>query len=123
MAATSAPAGARVFFVEPKDGATVSSPVHLVFGNENFKIAPVPEGTVDHPREGTGHYHLGVEMDCMTPGQVIPKGTPSWVHFGKGDSTFDLQLTPGPHKLALQIGDDQHRTIPGLCQTITITVK
>jgi hypothetical protein len=45
------------------------------------------------------------------------------VHFGKGDSTFDLQLTPGTHKVALQVGDDLHKTIPGLCQAMTITVK
>lgn len=123
-AATAAAAnGARVFFVEPKEGAELTSPVHFVFGAENVTIAAVPEGTVETSRPNTGHFHLGVEMDCMTPGQVIPKGTPSWVHFGKGDKTFDLQLTPGTHKVALQMGDDLHATIPGLCQTMTLTVK
>src|SRR5687768_3672485 len=36
--------GGRVFFVEPKDGATVSSkqPVKFVFGSENYTIAAVP---------------------------------------------------------------------------------
>jgi hypothetical protein len=124
---TAAPAaaagGARVLFVEPKEGAELTSPVHFVFGAENFTIAAVPEGEVTTSRPNTGHYHLGVEMDCMTPDQVIPKGTPSWVHFGKGDSTFDLQLTPGTHKVALQVGDDLHKTIPGLCQVMTFTVK
>jgi hypothetical protein len=115
--------GARVFFVEPKVGAELTSPVHFVFGAENITIAAVPEGTVETARPSTGHYHLGVDTDCMTPGQVIPKGTPSWVHFGKGDSTFDLQLTPGTHKVALQVGDDLHKTIPGLCQAMTLTVK
>jgi hypothetical protein len=114
--------GGRVFFVEPKDGATVKSPVHFEFGAENFTISPVPEGTVEHPREGIGHHHLGVEMDCMPAGQEIPRGTPGWVHFGKGDKTIDMQLTPGKHKFALQAGDDQHRTIDSLCQAITIEV-
>jgi hypothetical protein len=118
----SAPAGARVFFVEPKEGAALTSPVHFVFGSENVQIAAVPE-KVEKPREGVAHYHLGVEVDCMPSGEVIPKGTPSWVHFGKGDNTFDLQLTPGQHKVALQLADDEHRTIRGLCQSMTLNVK
>ena len=51
------------------------------------------------------------------------KGTPSWVHFGDGKSEIDMQLTPGRHKLALQLGDDLHNTIAGTCQMITVTVK
>jgi hypothetical protein len=27
------------------------------------------------------------------------------------------------HKLALQLGDDLHDTLPGTCQEITVTVK
>src|SRR6185436_12954924 len=77
-----------------------------VFFVENFTISPVPEGTVEHPREGMGHHHLGVEQDCMPAGQEIPKGTPGWVHFGKGDKTIDMQLTPGKHKFALQRSEE-----------------
>ena len=120
---TSASAGARVFFVEPKEGAALTSPVHFVFGSEGIQVAAVPEGEVKQSRPGVGHYHLGVEVDCMPSGEVIPKGTPQWVHFGKGDSTFDLQLTPGEHKVSLQMADDEHRTIAGLCQSATLTVK
>ena len=112
----------RVFFVEPKNGATLKSPVKFVFGAEGITIAAVPEGTVTTPRPQVGHHHLGVEQDCMPGGQEIVRGTPNWVHFGKGDSTFEIQLTPGPHKFALQVGDDQHKTIDGLCEAITVTV-
>ncbi len=113
---------ARVFFVEPKDGASVKSPVHLVFGAEGIEVSAVPAGEVTEPRPNVVHHHLGVEQDCLPPGQEIVKGTPSWVHFGKGDAVFDLQLTPGPHKLSLQAGNDLHKTAEGLCQTINITV-
>jgi hypothetical protein len=116
-----AASGPRVFFVEPQDGATVKSPVKLRFGVENFQIAPVPEGTVTTARSGLGHHHVGVDTDCLPPGTVIPKAAP-WVHFGKGDAEIDMQFAPGTHKLALEIGDDTHTTIPGLCSTITITV-
>ena len=112
----------RIFFVEPKNGATVKSPVHLVFGIENYKIAPVPEGDVKTARPGVGHYHVGVDTGCLKPGETIVKGTPSWIHFGKGDSEIDMQLTPGKHRLALQLGDDLHNTVKGLCSTITVNV-
>jgi len=115
---------ARVYFVEPKDGASVKSPVHLVFGIEGYQLAPVPAGTItpEQVRAGMGHHHLGVDQDCLPAGTEIVKGTPSWVHFGKGDTTIDMQLTPGPHKLTLQLGDDLHRTVDSLCQTIQINV-
>jgi hypothetical protein len=112
--------GPRVFFVEPKDGATVKSPVRLVFGVENFEISPVP-ATVETVRPNVGHHHVGVDTDCLPPGTEIPRANP-WVHFGKGDAQMDMQLSPGPHKLALEIGDDKHTTIAGLCSTINITV-
>jgi len=112
----------RIFFVEPKNNATVKSPVHLKFGIENYKIAAVPEGDVKTARPGVGHYHVGVEQDCLKPGETIVKGTPQWVHLGKGDTEMDMQLTPGKHKLSLQLGDDLHNTVQGLCSTITVNV-
>jgi hypothetical protein len=113
----------RVFFIEPKDGATVSSPVHMKFGSEGIEIAAVPPGDVTTVRPGKAHYHVGIDQDCLPPGQTIVKGTPSWVHFGDGKDVFDSQLTPGKHKLALQLGDDLHNTLPNTCTVITVNVK
>jgi hypothetical protein len=127
-AATAAPAshegghtGARVFFKEPANGAMVKSPVHVVFGSDMFTIAAVPEGEVKEVRAGTGHYHLGVDTDCLPVGTPIPKADP-WIHFGKGNDFIDMQFKPGPHKLVVQAGDDLHTTLTGLCETISITV-
>jgi hypothetical protein len=113
----------KVMFIEPKNGAIVSSPVHMKFGAEGIEIAAVPPGDVTKTRPGVGHYHIGVGVSCLPPGRTIVKGTPSWVHFGDGKSEIDMQLTPGRHRLALQLGDDLHNTIPGTCQQITVTVK
>jgi hypothetical protein len=113
----------RVFFVEPKNGAAVTSPVHLKFGAQNFEIAAVPPGDVTKARPRVGHYHIGVDQGCLAPGKTIVKGTPSWIHLGDGKDEIDLQLPPGRHKLALQVGDDLHKTLPGLCATITVNVK
>jgi hypothetical protein len=113
----------RVFFIEPKNNATVTSPVHMKFGSEGIQIMAVPPGDVTTTRPGIAHYHVGIDQDCLAPGKTIVKGTPSWVHFGDGKDVFDSQLTPGKHKLALQLGDDLHNTMPGACQVITVNVK
>jgi hypothetical protein len=117
----SAPAGPRVFFVQPADGATVQSPVHLEFGAENFEIAAVPAGTPTETRPALGHHHVGIDTDCLPTGTVIPSASP-WVHFGDGKNVIEMQLPPGEHRLTLQVGDDLHRTIEGLCSTITVNV-
>jgi hypothetical protein len=115
----------RVFFIEPQDGATVKSPVKLRFGIEGYELGAVPTEviTADQVRPNIVHHHVGVEMDCLPAGTEIVKGTPSWVHFGTGATEIDMQLEPGTHKLTLQAGDDLHRTIEGLCQTITVNVQ
>jgi hypothetical protein len=115
-----APPGPRVFFVQPEDGAMVKSPVKLEFGIENYQLAAVPPDAKE-PRAGMGHHHVGVDTDCLPPGTVIPMASP-WVHFGKANTNIDMQLTPGPHRLTLQLGNDLHETIAGLCTTINVTV-
>ncbi|MEW6345683.1 MAG: DUF4399 domain-containing protein [Paraburkholderia sp.] len=107
-----------VFFVEPKDGATVSNPVHVVFGIEGMTIAPA--GTMT---EGTGHHHLLIDGAPMPKGQVIPM-TDKSLHFGKGQTETTLTLPPGDHTLTMQFGDGAHRSYgPEWSQTITVHVQ
>ncbi len=110
----------RVYFEQPADGATVTSPVLVVFGSENVRVAAVPD-TVVQPRQGTIHYHLGVDTDCLPPGTTIPSADP-WIHFGDGSNRIEMQLAPGRHRLAVQAGDDEHTTLEGMCQRISVTV-
>jgi hypothetical protein len=93
----------------------------LRLGDQNINIEPVPAGEVKQPRRNIGHHHIGVDTECLPPGSEIPKAAP-WVHLGGGETEMNMQLSPGSHKLTLQIGDDLHMTLPGLCQTITVTV-
>ena len=113
----------KVMFLEPKNNATVTSPVHMKFGSSGITISPVPPGDLKETRPGMAHYHVGIDQDCLPAGKNIVKGTPSWVHFGDGKDVFDSQLAPGKHKLAVQLGVDLHNTLPGACQVINITVK
>jgi len=117
----SEPQGRRVFFIQPADGATVKSPVRLEFGAQDFTIAAVPPGTLTETRPDLGHHHVAIDADCLPTGTAIPRAAP-WVHFGDGKNVIDMQLPAGSHRLTLQIGDDLHRTIEGLCTTISVNV-
>ena len=109
----------RVFFIAPEEGATVGTSVDLVFGAENFTIEPVGDGAI---HEGAGHHHVGIDADCLPAGEVIPEAAP-WVHFGDASSTINMQFEPGEHRVCLQIGDGEHRTIEGLTAVVTFTVE
>lgn len=111
----------RVFFVSPQDGAEVASPVSMEFGAENVTVAPIEDPLVARP--GEIHHHIGIDTECLPPGEVIPTADP-WVHFGDASAVFETQLDAGPHTLVLQAGDGEHRTLEGegYCDVIEITV-
>ena len=113
--------GGRVFFVAPKNGDTIKTNTKFEFGSDMFQIAAVPEGEVTTVRPGVGHFHLGLDTDCLPAGAVIPKADP-WIHFGTGSNNIEMTLKPGRHKLSVQAGDDKHQTLAGLCETIEVNV-
>lgn len=110
------PAGARgrmpeVLFTNIEDGGTYGTSVEVIFGVNTFKIVPVEDPPVVRP--GEGHYHLAVDADCVPAGEIVPPGTPSYIHFGDGSDRITLQLEPGEHSLCLQIADGEHRVFDG----------
>lgn len=125
--ADAAPSGPpRVFFVAPLDGEAMSSDhdVEVEMGAENYPISAIPEGfdpESDTPRDGMGHFHVGLNTGCLPVGEVIPQGQ-GWQHFGDGSNAYTLQVEPGTYELTVQIGDDLHVTQEGLCETISIEV-
>ncbi len=112
----------RVFFVAPNDGDEISVDigVDFEFGVENYEVSPVPE-EVESPRAGMGHYHLGVDADCMPAGEIVPQADP-WIHFGDGSNTIEMQLEPGGYRFSVQMADDEHRTLEGMCETIEVEI-
>jgi Domain of unknown function (DUF4399) len=122
-AAPASPPANRVFFVTPTNGATVKPMSTIEFGSSGVTVAAVPPGELkpEQVRAGTIHYHIAVDSDCLAAGAVIPKADP-WVHFGDGKKVIEMSLAPGAHRLTVQAGDDMHRTIAGLCETINVTV-
>jgi hypothetical protein len=109
---------ARVYFVEPQDQATVSSPLQVRLGADNFAVEPAGE-----VREGVGHLHILVDTACIAPGQGIPKDD-QHLHYGKGQLEAELDLSPGEHTLCLQAANGSHIALEGagMTQSIQVTV-
>lgn len=127
--ADAAPSGPpRIFFAAPEDGSEMSSDldVHVEMGAENYVISPIPEdfdAETDTPRPDVGHFHVGLNTDCLPAGEVIPQAAP-WQHFGDGSNSYTLQVEPGAYTLTVQLGDDAHRTLEGegFCETISVEI-
>lgn len=115
------PANARVFFVNLKDGQTVTSPLKFEMGVENLKVDTangilLPE---------SGHHHLLVDIDSIETGKVVPPtDSVRHLHFGKAQTAGEIKLTPGKHTLVLQFADAMHRSYGSkLTSKITVDVK
>jgi len=114
-----APADARVFFITPADGDTVTSPVTIEFGIEGMSVAPAG---VDEP--DSGHHHLIVDAPMPDLSMPVP-ATENYIHFGDGSTSTTLELEPGEHTLQLLLGDYLHipHDPPVSSDPITITVE
>lgn len=119
-ARTPAPADARVYLIEPVDGAVVAPTFSVKFGLKGMGVAPAG---VDVP--ATGHHHLLVDAVAL-PAMDQPLPVSEQVrHFGKGQTETQLTLPPGEHTLQLLVGDKNHLPLvpPLLSEKINITVK
>jgi hypothetical protein len=116
---TPAPAGAKVMILEPADGATVKSPVTVKFGVEGMEVAPA--GT-DKPN--TGHHHLFIDSKLEDPGVPVPADA-NHIHYGKGQTEAQVELTPGKHTLQDVFADKSHipHNPPVVSDVVTITVE
>jgi Domain of unknown function (DUF4399) len=113
------PAGAKVYFIEPKNGAEISGPVTVKFGLAGMGVAPAGVEKKD-----TGHHHILVNQkleDYKAPMPADDKHR----HFGLGQTETVLTLPPGKHTLQLVVGDHNHipHNPPVESEVITITVK
>jgi len=130
LAATSAPAAepavprsprpekARVYFITPKDGEKLRSPIVVRFGLEQMGVAPAG---VDKP--DTGHHHLIIDAELPPASLPVPK-TDHYLHFGNGQTEQAIELAPGKHTLQLLLGDHNHvpHDPPVVSERITIEI-
>ena len=112
--------GARVFFVAPRDGETVASPVTVKFGIEGIEVAPAGE-----VRDNSGHHHLLVDLAFPPPFDQPLPFSEHLLHFGQGQTETSLNLSPGTHTLQLLLAGGNHipHDQPVFSEKIQITVK
>jgi hypothetical protein len=124
---TPAPAGAKVYFVNLKDGDSVKSPLKVVFGLSGMGVAPAGIA-----KKNTGHHHLLIDRKPLGKGadgkEEFNFNLPAdknHIHFGGGQTETTLKLAPGKHTLQLVLGDKDHipHNPPVASARITITVK
>ncbi len=115
--------GAEVFFEEPKDGASVTSPVKIKMGVGGLVLEPAGE-----VRDGHGHHNVMVDVGATFfiqdyLGNAIPNDS-LHLHFGKAQTEALLDLGPGEHTLKLLFADGDHYPLnPIVSHSIKITVK
>jgi len=117
--ATDAPQGAKVYFISPKDGEHVRSPVTVRFGLKGIGVAPAGIEMAN-----TGHHHLIIDTPLPDLAVTIPTDE-QHRHFGGGQTETEITLAPGEHTLQLVLGDHLHlpHNPPVISEKITITVE
>lgn len=107
-----------VAFLQPADGATLTSPFVVKFGVTGMQVQPAGAMTAD-----TGHHHLLINADDMATMAVIPFDD-THMHFGKAQTETTLTLKPGKYKLTMQFGNGAHQAYgPTMSKSINVTVQ
>jgi hypothetical protein len=118
---TAPAANTEVYFIAPRDGATVHGPVTVRFGLKGMGIAPAGVKF-----DNTGHHHLLVDTDFGDLKLDAPlPATDKILHFGKGQTETTLTLSKGKHTLEIVFADHLHNSFdpPLHSKKITITVE
>ena len=120
-AQTPSPSGAKVYFINLKDGQEVTGPFLVQFGLSGMGVAPAG---VEKPN--TGHHHLSIDSALSSDElkQPIPMDD-KHRHFGNGQTEAMITLPPGKHSLQLVLGDWSHipHVPPVMSNVITVTVR
>ena len=108
-----------VYWIEPKNNATVTSPFTARFGVKGYEVVPASTEF----EEGTGHHHVIVDGDYMERGTVIPADA-THLHYGKAQKEGEITLEPGTHTLTLQFANGKHVSYgKKFASTITVVVE
>ncbi len=114
-------ANTEVYFIAPRNGATVHGPVTVRFGLKGMGIAPAGVKF-----DNTGHHHLLIDTDFSTLKLDEPlPASDKILHFGKGQTETTLTLSSGKHTLEIVFADYLHKSFdpPLHSKKITITVE
>ena len=93
---------AKVFFVSPKEGDILKSPITVKMGVKGMKVQKAGQVVPE-----TGHHHIIIDADSVKKGKTVPADD-QHKHFGKGQTETSLELAPGEHTLRLQFANGAH---------------
>jgi hypothetical protein len=116
---TPAPKDAVLYFIAPRDGQKVKSPVTVRFGLKGMGVTHAGDNYAN-----SGHHHLMVDVtEPLDPNETIPSDR-NHLHFGAGQTETRLEPPPGRHTLQLVLGDANHLPFdpPVISKKIRITV-
>jgi hypothetical protein len=114
-----APEDAFAYIIWPNDGEVIPGGEFVVmFGLHNMGVSPAGVS-----KARTGHHHLLINADLPPLDEPIPSAD-NYVHFGRGQTEYLIQLPKGTHTLQLLLGDENHipHTPPVMSEKITIRV-
>lgn len=96
------PSGARVYFVQPRNGSVVARKTTIRFGLVGMGVAPA-----GFDKANTGHHHLLIDAKLRSLTERIPSDF-EHLHFGLGQTEAEVTLPLGTHTLQLVLGDTDH---------------
>jgi len=117
---TPAPPNAFAYIVWPTNGEVIpGGDFVVVFGLHGMGTAPAGV-----EKEHTGHHHLLIDTDLPPLDKPIPSDD-KHIHFGRGQTEYQIRLPPGDHTLQLLLGDANHvpHTPPVMSERITVHVQ
>jgi uncharacterized protein YgiM (DUF1202 family) len=115
-----APADAFAYIVWPNNGEVIpGGDFVVIFGLHNMGTAPAGV-----EKQNTGHHHLLIDTDLPPLDKPIPSDD-HHVHFGRGQTEYQIRLPPGDHTLQLLLGDANHvpHTPPVMSERIRVQVQ
>ena len=117
---STSPANAKVYFIAPVDGQTVSSNFTVKFGLNGIGVSPA-----GIEKKNTGHHHILIDTETLPDLNAPLPATDKIKHFGGGQTETQLSLSPGKHTLQLVLGNHHHipHSSPVISKKITILVK
>jgi hypothetical protein len=113
------PDGAKVFFVNLKNGQKIKSPFKVEMGVQGIAL-----DSAGKLRPASGHHHILIDAgDSLAAGTVVPKDS-THLHFGNAQKEAELKLAPGEHTITLQYADGMHRSYGSrLAASVKVTVQ
>jgi len=112
--------GASVAFANLADGDVVPPGFTVQFSISGMGIAPAGSAI-----ENTGHFHLLIDLPQLPDlSQPLPANE-HILHFGKGQTSAELNLAEGEHALQLLLADYAHvaHDPPVMSEVITVTIS